>query len=63
MKPQTILKSLVLGVILLASALLIYSNGTVAPGRRMSPVFPFCPGETKSEQIELASVGFQVGNA
>lgn len=63
MKPQTILKSLVLVVVLLASALVSYSSGAAATGLRVSLASPLCPSEMKSERIELASNGFQVGNA
>ena len=63
MKPQTILKSLVLVLVLLASALVSHSSGAAATGRRVSPASSLCPSEIKFEQIELASAGYQVGNA
>jgi hypothetical protein len=60
MKLQTILMSLVLIVITLASALVSYS--VVAQSRRESPASSLRPSATRAEGIESASMGFQVGN-
>jgi Tfp pilus assembly protein PilE len=61
MKLQTILMSLVLIVVTLASALVSYSSVAVK-SRRDSPASSLCPSAMRSEGIELASMGFQVGN-
>jgi hypothetical protein len=60
MKLQTILMSLVLTVVVLASALVSYSGG--ATSRRVNPASSLRPSEVNSEGLELASKGFQVGN-
>jgi hypothetical protein len=62
MKLRTILKSLVLTVVLLASTLVSYTSGA-ATSRCVSPASSFCPSEMKPKGIELARAGFQVGNA
>lgn len=62
MKLQMILKSLVLIAVLLASAFVSYSSVTATRGS-VSPAPSLCPSEVKSDGFELASTGFQVGNA
>lgn len=62
MKLQTILLSLVLTVVVLASALVSYSS-LAAASRRASPTSSFRPSEMKPEGIDLAMMGFQVGNS
>jgi hypothetical protein len=62
MNLQMTLKSLVLIAVLLASALVSYSSVT-ATSRCVSPASSLCPSEMKSEGVELASTGYQVGNA
>jgi len=62
MSLRKILKSLLLIVALLASALVCYSSGTVT-SRRISPASTLSPSETKSEGSELAQNGFPLGNA
>lgn len=62
MKLQTTLKSLVLVAVLLASALVGY-HGVAATSRCGSTAPSLSPSEIKLEGVELASTGFQLGNA
>jgi hypothetical protein len=60
MKSQTALKSLVLIAILLASALVGY-GGDVATGQSICLAAPVHPSEMRSNGIELAAKGIEVG--